>query len=351
MTSLSRFFIPSSIVSLLITELTALVLCFVVASYATMSVDPEVYLLQDGGLFNSLVVVVAILLGLYFQDMYSEIQVRSRTLLVQQICTALGIAFLLQSVINYASPATIVPRWLMLTGSVASLICLTLLRLTYSGLLRDARGAHRILFLGHNETVQRIAERIDAYPELGLKVQGFLDDEAPEAGGRVLGRIADLRRLVAESKPDSIVIGLRERRHQLPMYELLDLKFSGVNIEDASQTFENTHHRVSVHDLRPADLIFAQQRTDTRRLGQLQSIYSWVLGLIGFILTLPLMVLVWVLVKVTSPGPGFYRQTRSGWNGEPFELIKFRSMRTDAEAATGAVWATKNDPRVTPVGK
>jgi lipopolysaccharide/colanic/teichoic acid biosynthesis glycosyltransferase len=63
------------------------------------------------------------------------------------------------------------------------------------------------------------------------------------------------------------------------------------------------------------------------------------------------MVLVAILVKLTSPGPVFYKQTRMGVDDVPFTVMKFRSMRTDAEAKTGAVWATRNDPRVTPLGK
>jgi exopolysaccharide biosynthesis polyprenyl glycosylphosphotransferase len=135
------------------------------------------------------------------------------------------------------------------------------------------------------------------------------------------------------------------------MYDLLDLKFSGITIEEASRMFETTHHRVLVRDLRPSDLIFSNQAGNMRTLTHLQGLYSRVLALVGFVLTLPVMMIVWVLVKITSPGPAFYTQVRSGLNGAPFHVIKFRSMRVDAEAKTGAVWAAKNDPRITPIGK
>jgi exopolysaccharide biosynthesis polyprenyl glycosylphosphotransferase len=82
-----------------------------------------------------------------------------------------------------------------------------------------------------------------------------------------------------------------------------------------------------------------------------QGMYSWILGLAGFIIGLPLMVAVALAVKLFSKGPVFYRQTRVGRGGVPFTLYKFRSMYPDAEVKSGAVWATKDDPRVTPIGR
>jgi exopolysaccharide biosynthesis polyprenyl glycosylphosphotransferase len=83
----------------------------------------------------------------------------------------------------------------------------------------------------------------------------------------------------------------------------------------------------------------------------LQSMYSVVLGVIGMLITLPVMAIVMLLVKFSSPGPILFRQTRVGLHGKHFVLYKFRSMYADAEARTGAVWAIKNDPRITPVGR
>jgi exopolysaccharide biosynthesis polyprenyl glycosylphosphotransferase len=83
----------------------------------------------------------------------------------------------------------------------------------------------------------------------------------------------------------------------------------------------------------------------------LQSVYSFLLACVGFVLISPIMLLVALAVLVTSPGPVLFRQTRVGLNGKPFTIYKFRSMRVDAEAQTGAVWAVKNDPRVTSIGK
>lgn len=83
----------------------------------------------------------------------------------------------------------------------------------------------------------------------------------------------------------------------------------------------------------------------------LQTGYSLITGVIGIIITVPVMIVVALIVKFTSPGPVLFRQERVGLNGAPFTLYKFRSMYPDSEAETGPVWATKNDPRVTRVGR
>lgn len=343
--------IPPAVAVLLAVDAILLVACFVVSSYLVLGVDPEIYLLYDNGLANVCIVVASVLLGMYFQDMYSNLRVRSRTLLVQQICTAIGVAFLLQSLVNYVSPGTMIPRWLMLIGSTLGLVGLVTFRLVYSAAVVGSVGLRSVLFLGRSETVQLIARRIEEHPELGFRVSGYLDDLPGDSDQELLGPMADLLTVVTRIQPQQIVVGLAERRHRLPMHELLDLKLGGLAITDAGVMYETTHGRVSVRDLRPSDLVFARQMGDMQMLAHIQNFYSWILALAGFILTLPLMLLVFVAVKVTSPGPALYSQIRSGLNGAPFRLYKFRSMRLDAEAATGAVWASKNDPRITLIGK
>lgn len=174
-----------------------LVACFVVSAYLVLDVDPEVYLLYDNGLGNAAIVVASIVLGMYFQDMYSNLRVRSRTLLVQQICTATGVAFLLQSLVNYVSPGTMIPRWLMLVGSMLGLGCLVAFRLIYSTSVVALMGLKSVLFLGRSETVWLIARQIQNHPELGF-VMGYLDDakvSQPDED-KLLGGTADLMALV-----------------------------------------------------------------------------------------------------------------------------------------------------------
>jgi exopolysaccharide biosynthesis polyprenyl glycosylphosphotransferase len=146
-------------------------------------------------------------------------------------------------------------------------------------------------------------------------------------------------------------VGLVERRQTLPIYDLLDLRFSGIRIDEVASLYETVFHRVCINELRPAQLIFSSTLGPHRRNLLLQSWYSALIAATGILLSGPLMILAAVAIKLSSPGPVLFRQTRVGFEGKPFTVYKFRSMRTDAEAETGAVWAAENDPRVTGVGR
>jgi len=166
-----------------------------------------------------------------------------------------------------------------------------------------------------------------------------------------LGKVDGFLGLVKEHKPNRIVVGMEERRQRMPIYDLLEVNFSGIIVEDAAVLFETVFGRVSMFQLRPSQLIFSRELGPRPVTVKLQSIYSFVLALAGLAILTPLMVIVAILVKITSRGPVLYRQQRVGRNGVNFTLYKFRSMRTDAEAASGAVWAMPNDPRITGLGK
>jgi len=146
-------------------------------------------------------------------------------------------------------------------------------------------------------------------------------------------------------------VGMTERRNQLPVEQLLHMRFSGIHIEDAAVTFEAIFGRVSTRDIRPSQIIFSTDFGPQPRTVALLRLYSWIIGIAGLVLLLPVIVVVAILVKATSAGPVFFRQSRVGLNGAVFTLYKFRSMDKDAEALTGAVWASHDDPRVTVIGR
>jgi exopolysaccharide biosynthesis polyprenyl glycosylphosphotransferase len=129
------------------------------------------------------------------------------------------------------------------------------------------------------------------------------------------------------------------------------MRFSGIHFEEAPVTFETTFGRVLTRQLRPSRLIFSSELGPRKRSLFWHSMYSVPLALGGAILLSPVMLVVAILVKLTSPGPVFFRQQRVGLNDNVFTLYKFRSMRLDAEAETGPVWAQRDDPRVTPLGR
>jgi exopolysaccharide biosynthesis polyprenyl glycosylphosphotransferase len=185
-------------------------------------------------------------------------------------------------------------------------------------------------------------------------VLGYVDDCGDPGnlpGGEVIGPIRDLNEHARTLKPDMIVVGMAERRRELPMSEMLHLRFSGIHFEEAAVTFETVFGRVSTRELRPSRLVFSSDLGPKKGSLFWHSLYSMPIAALLLILFSPVMLLTAIIVKLTSPGPVFHRQVRVGINGTHFTVYKFRSMHVNAEAATGPVWAKRSDPRITPAGK
>jgi sugar transferase (PEP-CTERM system associated) len=349
-----RVSVSGRVLALLVSEILLTSLCFLVAAYLVLGEGFSSYFLDEGGAVRAALVVASIILGLHFIDLYTRIQVKSRMRLLMDLNQVIGIALLTQGLISYASPQLRLGRGIMLVGTLMSFVVLFAWRIIYAGFIVSAPG-ERILFLGANPIVEEVANHIAAHPELGLSIVGYLTNGLALGtqlnGGKVLGPILDVQKIATEVQPSRIVVGMTERREKMPVPDLLELRFAGFTIEEAGSTFEAVCGRISTKELRPSQLIFTGELGP--RLGSLfiQDVVNFGISMMGAIVTLPIMLLVALAVKLTSPGPVLYRQTRVGKNGALFLLYKFRSMRADAEAQTGAVWASKDDPRTTPVGK
>lgn len=356
MIRLFRVFIPASVIGLLLSEAVLILFSYVLAVFLLPGTDPEVFLLDDRGLLRIAVVGGCVMFGIYFHDLYWKFRIQSKVLLVQQFCLVLGLSFMLQALLTYLHLSQFtLPKWVMIVGSAFMLVLVPGWRVLYEVLVLRALRRNRLLFLGWSPLADEIYERIVERPEMGLEAVGYL---APEGTGYTgseplqrLGGPLEVRSVARQVKPDRIVVSMSERRGAMPVQDLLDLRFSGIPIEEAPALYEAAFGRVPTQSLRPSQLIFSAELGPRPNRVAFQSLYNFVIGSVGAVLLLPLMVLTAVAVRFSSPGPVLFRQKRVGRNGEVFTLFKFRSMYQDAEARTGAVWATKDDPRITPVGR
>jgi sugar transferase (PEP-CTERM system associated) len=355
MIRLFRVFVPASVAALLLSETILLFACYIGSCFWLYQDDANIFLLYDGGLLRITLVVFTILLGMHFSDLYTEIRPPSGLLLMQQMMVVIGIAFISQALVSYVSRDWMSPRWVMIYGSSAAVVTITLWRMFYARFVLGSFGGVKLLFVGNNQLVQEIAGRLKAKPELGLQPVGYLSEEGAQPGPEdpleCLGPIPELRSVADKIQPNRIIVGLTERRQRLPVQDLLDLRFSGVRIEEAATMYEWAFGQVCVREIRPSALIYSAELGPSSNLLMLQTLYSSVLAVVLGVLALPVFVIIALLVRITSPGPVLYRQQRVGRNGRVFMLYKFRSMVVDAEAKSGAVWAGKNDPRVTPIGR
>jgi sugar transferase (PEP-CTERM system associated) len=147
-------------------------------------------------------------------------------------------------------------------------------------------------------------------------------------------------------------VSLVDARGKLPMEKLLDMKLDGVTFDHLPSVYEEYTGKIAVENLRPSWLIFSAGFKKSRTLAMSKRSLDVVLASIGLVVGLPLMAIIALAVRLSSPGPILYRQRRVGLRGHIFQVYKFRTMRDDAEAATGPVWAAKDgDARVTPIGR
>ncbi len=355
MIRLFRISLPVSVVGLLVSEAVLAFVCYLAAWALVGDVDVQFYLMFESGGERILVVVTSILLGAYFNDLFSEVKVVSRLRLAQQYCLVVGMAFLTQALLSYVYPELILGRWQMMIGSFLALTILPGWRSLFSILVLQVWYREKVLFVGANSLVQTLAETFQKEPQFSMVSVGYLaaeplEEECPGLGPW-LGKPAEVLEVHEKQQPDRIVVGLSERRGQMPVNELLSLRLKGRMVEFAASMYERVTWRVSVEALRPSHLIFSQDLGPNPHNLMLQRIYSFLIALIGAVITAPVMLAVWLAVRLTSAGPAVYRQRRVGLNGKEFNVLKFRSMYIDAEARTGAVWAQKNDPRITPIGR
>ncbi len=351
MLRLFRVYVPASVAALLASEFFLIYLCYLAATFAWLRTDAEVFLADDAGWLRILIVVFCLMLSIYFHDLYSNLAGRPRELL-QQVGVVAGTAFLTEAMLGYLKlQQLVVPAGPMIAGSALTIAALLAWRLFFVRVLLEKMRSERVLFLGDSPLVREIASHLEAHPEKGLIPLGFLDDSQSSAAKR-LGSISELREVVDRLQPKRIVVGLRERRSNLPVTQLLELRLSGIRIEDVLSTYEMAFERISTHELRPSQLVFSASGLGPSRTGvRLQAAYSMIIAAIAALAAVPVMLLVAALIKLTSSGPVLFRQQRVGKNNRIFTLYKFRSMVRDAEASSGAVWACPHDPRATPVGR
>lgn len=354
MVRLFRVFIPASVVILLISEILLVIGSYILAAYIGYEGDATAYLLYGTGSISISLVVVSIIVGLYLHDLYSDIYVKSHLALLQQLCFILGSAFLIQGVVSYLDRDLRMPLHVMGPGSALAVACIYGWRVLFGRYALRLVGGERLLLVGSNPVLTEVAAHVNGHPEKGVSIIGYISDEDGELGSlpntKFLGRLDALREVVSATRPARIVIGMQERRSRMPVGELLALRYSGNIIEEAPTTYERVCGRVCTKELRPSQLIYSGEFGPRRRTMFYQSVADIILATVGIVIAAPLMLLTALAVRLTSAGPILYRQKRVGMHGVPFTLYKFRSMRVDAEVGTGAVWASKDDPRVTPVG-
>jgi len=225
-------------------------------------------------------------------------------------------------------------------------------RLVLGGFLGTSAFRRRVLVLGAGNRANRLRE-LGERQDSGFAIVGYIGmSEAAPVILEAIPRVAihNLTRYVENLGVSEVVLALEERRNALPLKDLLRIKTAGVHVNEFSSFVERETGRVDLDTVNPSWLIFSDGFSSGRMVSSAaKRLFDVAASTLLLVLTAPLILIFALLVKFDSKGPAFYRQKRVGLFGQSFNVIKLRSMRTDAEAA-GAQWASKDDPRVTRVG-
>jgi Undecaprenyl-phosphate glucose phosphotransferase len=223
------------------------------------------------------------------------------------------------------------------------------------GLRRHGRFVRRALVVGAGELGQEVVRRLRGHPEFGVRVLGYLDDRVPAGerieGKEVLGGCEAVTRLLADLRVDQLFLALPLDAHHEMLKVLNAIEGELVDVKMVPDVLQFVTLRAAVEELEGLPVISLAQSpiTGWRRLAK--RAMDLVLASIGLVVFAPFMGLIALAIRLTSPGPVFYRQERMGLDGRSFQMYKFRSMRVNAEARSGPVWAAEGDRRRTPVGR
>jgi sugar transferase (PEP-CTERM system associated) len=305
------------------------------------------------GLISVVAVAAVCLLSLSLHDLYLGSRAYTTWSKFLRIVQSIGVAALIVVALTAVFPSWRISSWIFAALAVMPFV-LMFWRWVYESWVHRLAFQRRVLLVGSGRLADDVAgsllaDRDHAY-SIAARYSGFdqLAAVSPESGSRSTHDA--LLTAVSQSRIESLVIALDDSRGKLPVDELLRCKFSGgVRIEDGLSFYERVSGKIHVDAVKPSWLIFSEGFRRAR-IEWLKRFLDVVTSVVGLTLTAPLAALIAIAIKLDSPGPVFYRQERVGLGGVPFMLIKFRSMRQDAEAETGPVWATDGDSRATRIG-
>jgi sugar transferase (PEP-CTERM system associated) len=286
--------------------------------------------------------------GIYGADSLRSMRFAGARLLV-----AVSLAILALSFIDFALGGETFWRSTLLYTMALAIVFLMANRLIVGGLLGTSAFRRRILVLGAGLRANRLRKLGDRRESSFAIVAYVAMTDAERVVDEAISRdtIPDLAQFVEKMGAVEVVLALEERRNALPLKDLLRVKTAGVHVNDFSTFLERETGRVDLDTLNPSWLIFSDGFSSGRAISSvLKRMFDMVASAILLLFALPVIAVFACLVKLDSKGPAFFRQMRVGIYGQPFELIKLRSMRSDAEK-DGSKWAVKDDPRITRLGR
>jgi sugar transferase (PEP-CTERM system associated) len=349
MVRLFNVYYPTRTLILLFCE--ALLVAGVLLLTATYQIGPDTYiaLFYENGIVKILGITTLTLLLSYYFDLYEPQRISGGWEIYFRLLLVLSVLCFVLGVVVFFFPGIYIGPHVLTIGISALAVVLVIWRQSYEWFIGLSAFRERIYVLGNGDRARFVVELIRNRNDAGMEiVRGEGTGEFASEHERFA---ADLRAF-CQPKPriDRVIVAMENRRGAMPVRELLDLRLRGVVIEDSNFLTERLLGMLALDGLNPSTLIFTHGFNVKATQQILRRLVSISISFIGLLFCLPILPILMIGVRLSSPGPIFFRQVRVGLRGKLFEVIKFRTMRQDAEK-DGAQWAKKNDVRVTSLGR
>ncbi len=314
--------------------------------------------------FYTYITLLIIMIPLWFivfkaLGLYRPRRISSRVAEAMDIVKATSIATLILISLTFFVARSEFSRVIFLYFWIISIVALCITRILFREFLRLIRkrgyNLRYALIVGTGNLGQDITNKIQEHPELGLKIRGFLSEDASQVGNtvdgyQVLDTYENIRDVIISNQIDMVLITLPLNANEKLKSILDNIADEMVSILIVPDLFEFISLRGGVGEFEGMPIISLRD----------SPLYGWnrvikrttdiLLSLLIILITSPLMLVISILIKATSPGPILYKQDRMGLDGKIFKMLKYRTMGTQAEEKTGPMWATENDHRRTLIG-
>lgn len=301
-------------------------------------------------IFSSVMSLSCLGLGLYRRTLNGE-----EYNLVARTCVSFGIAIFVVVTIYYLLPEFHVARSVLVYAVVFAFVGIMITRFLFYKIVNLDRLKRRVLVIGSGKKAHQLITINDSFIHRGFTIVGFLalpDEISVVDQNQIISYDNKIIAITEEYKIDEIIIAIDDMSLELPLADLLDCRMSGLTIMNIMGFYEREQGIISLENVNPSWLVFCSgfAQGDLRSLEK--RFFDMFASLILLCVAWPFMLLtaLAILLECGFKGPVLYRQVRVGEKNHNFELLKFRSMKTDAEK-NGAQWAQQNDNRITRVGR
>lgn len=340
---------PTRTVVLFLCEAVLVAGVFLLATRFLVGPDTYIALVYQYGILKITCVCLFTVMLSYYFDLYAPQRISGSVELHFRLLLVVSTLSFCLAILLYLFPAMDVGPSVFFAGTALLTVVLLAWRAAYGVIITLPVLRERVYVLGDGQRAQSVTALLHSRTDAGMAIV--------EGTGTILAAdqarkfAEDLRGFNVEKPPiDRIVVAMEDRRGTMPVQELLNLRLRGVVIEEAGSLIERLSGKLTLDGLNPSSLIFTEGFNVGTALVLARRAVSILVSSTALALCLPLIPLLVLAVRLSSPGPIFFSQVRVGYKGRPFTIYKFRTMRQDAEA-NGAQWATKNDSRITPLGR